>query len=275
MIRLSTVHRNNKSIRTFEKYNDNGYKNNNDANLNINKVRKRQLFICGLLCCAILLYIQFQGMLLVNLIRKNDDLELDRDRYHIDIDNIPYNNEGIFTCKNTKYGSTRVCDSSGIICTHSEVNVTSNCCESSTNDNIIYSDIPNFQSYDNNIQIKYNCYGCNKSISCCNNYESCVSCCLHPYHLKQNEKYIKTLKFSPMKDLSSFDWCVYLCRSSSMSVLRSENNYRSNSYNCYFPVQPPLDNIARNSDRLESAKNEEKGYMIRGRIFSNFLRDVQ
>ncbi|KAE8694904.1 hypothetical protein F3Y22_tig00110764pilonHSYRG00067 [Hibiscus syriacus] len=76
--------------------------------------------------------------------------------------------------------------------------------------------------------------GCNVLSKCCNSYEFCVSCCLHPEQTQKEQ----VLKLKMAKPLTSgtypsvFDFCAGRCRHNSESVVH-ENAYVSDFHHCF------------------------------------------
>ena len=152
-------------------------------------------------------------------------------------------------CKFTKTSMNRVCDSRGMVCSRQDINGETSCC------------VVKALSATKQLHM---CDGCQSG--CCRDYESCVSCCLHPdnvaYHsLRTYSTYQLGIPGDILETLSEddFDWCEYVCRTSSRSVLPSENTYRSGYYrNCYdLESRPPIDQASANSDRSTACVRPE------------------
>ncbi|PPD80835.1 hypothetical protein GOBAR_DD22235 [Gossypium barbadense] len=81
---------------------------------------------------------------------------------------------------------------------------------------------------------KFSCRGCNVLSQCCNSYEFCVSCCLHPART-QKEQVLKLKIAKPSTSgtyLSVFDFCAGRCRHNSESVVH-ENAYVNDFHHCF------------------------------------------
>lgn len=189
--------------------------------------------------------------------------------YHDDI--INNNTTG---CMNTKQGKIKVCDSNGIVCNYDQLDDKQECCKY------------------NNDNIRFACNNdCDNDNGCCEKYEICVSCCMHPknknHHLtilNQNSQSIisiftgtKSTKLSSKSSKSSkssssfvlnhlqtlitnnkyFEYCSYICRTNSAST-QSENSYRSNKSHCYYyNSKPPLELLPVNNDWKGYLENEK------------------
>lgn len=158
-------------------------------------------------------------------------------------------------CKNTIQGKTNICDSNGVVCSYDNID-TQECCNN------------------NNDNIRYACnMKCDSNNGCCEEYEVCVSCCMHPNHKNDHDsilhqkvpslfskltgKVTKSLSSSSfilshlkslVQDKEYFEYCKYICRTNSAST-QSENSYRSlKSYCYYYNTKPLLELLPVNSD---------------------------
>nr|XP_010930210.1 uncharacterized protein LOC105051452 isoform X2 [Elaeis guineensis] len=104
-------------------------------------------------------------------------------------------------CRNTVQGRYLLSDDHGYVCSALSVDSLSRCCPE--------------------IGERFSCHGCNLVSQCCNSYEYCVSCCLHPSRTKED----LVLKVKIAKPITAgtyasvFDFCAGRCRHNSASVL--------------------------------------------------------
>jgi len=114
-------------------------------------------------------------------------------------------------CQHTKQGALMVTDSNGIVCLRRDVNATSKCCKSVTS----------------NLDPPASCERCNMTVSCCQIYEHCVSCCLHPKYRDLIASIPETDRVLRLtRQQGSFDFCTAKCRTSSQS-LSDVNKYKN------------------------------------------------
>ncbi|XP_039279210.1 SREBP regulating gene protein [Nilaparvata lugens] len=130
----------------------------------------------------------------------------------------------LFSCRNSVQGKLLIVDDRGFICLRSEI--LSNGCCNSQGDEVIE---------------RYSCKTC-KENGCCQVYEHCVSCCLHPDKraLLQNMlgKAGDTLHILLATVTDRFELCLAKCRTSSSSV-EHENSYRDPlAKHCYGEIPP-------------------------------------
>ncbi|RXI00785.1 hypothetical protein DVH24_001019 [Malus domestica] len=112
----------------------------------------------------------------------------------------------------------------------------------------------------------FSCYGCNVVSECCNSYEYCVSCCLNPSRITE-EQVIKVKMAKPATAgtySSAFDFCAGRCRHNSESVVSNafmildmriqvhENAYLSDFHHCF---SLPSNSSAANYTFLEARLN--------------------
>ena len=148
-------------------------------------------------------------------------------------------------CKHTKSGPRFTCDSNGEVCHLHEVNSMTSCCQEN----------PNMHNQSNPSR-RYTCKSCNTTFHCCTEYESCVSCCLRPEYLQRSRDLLLREKHPTLRGVDDFTWCSFKCHTSSMSLLPSENGFRSDKKHCFLDSSPPIEKQSVNSDR--SAKVIEK-----------------
>lgn len=141
-------------------------------------------------------------------------------------------------CKHTKQGINRVCDSTGTICAHHDVDPNTLCCRGASVG-----------------ATQHSCRGCRDG--CCDDHETCTSCCLRPDNFAQHATtYITAglgIPTAILSDLSAddFEWCAYVCRTSSRALLPAGNSYSSRAHHhCYhLGAHSPVEQASVNSDR--------------------------
>ncbi|XP_009363643.2 uncharacterized protein LOC103953606 [Pyrus x bretschneideri] len=136
-------------------------------------------------------------------------------------------------CKNTVQGRYLLSDDNGRVCDALTVNPRSRCCPEKGE--------------------TFSCYGCNVVSECCNSYEYCVSCCLNPSRITE-EQVIKVKMAKPATAgtySSAFDFCAGRCRHNSESVVH-ENAYLSDFHHCF---SLPSNSSAANYTFLEARLN--------------------
>nr|XP_011457267.1 PREDICTED: uncharacterized protein LOC101312310 isoform X2 [Fragaria vesca subsp. vesca] len=161
-------------------------------------------------------------------------------------------------CRSTVQGRYLVSDDSGHVCDALSINPQSRCCPETGH--------------------KFSCHGCNLVSECCDSYEYCVSCCLHPSRIiKEQALEVKIAKPASAGNLvlpciqymfpflglcipyvlftakysSVFDFCAGRCRHNSESVVH-ENAYRSEFHHCF---SLPSNSSAANYTFLEARLN--------------------
>ncbi|CAK9171864.1 unnamed protein product [Ilex paraguariensis] len=81
---------------------------------------------------------------------------------------------------------------------------------------------------------QFSCHGCSLVSQCCDSYEFCVSCCLHPARTQEalalKVKIAKPVTAGTYSSL--FDFCAGRCRHNSQSVVH-ENAYLSDFHHCF------------------------------------------
>ncbi|KAL3565248.1 hypothetical protein D5086_033294 [Populus alba] len=122
--------------------------------------------------------------------------------------------EQIRSCRNTVQGRYLLSDDNGYVCDALSVDPQSRCCPEN--------------------RLRFSCQGCNLVSQCCNSYEFCVSCCLHPSRTQEAQVLkVKIAKPSTAVSYTSvFDFCAGRCRHNSESVVH-ENAYRSDFHHCF------------------------------------------
>ncbi|EDW75181.1 uncharacterized protein Dwil_GK19833 [Drosophila willistoni] len=121
-------------------------------------------------------------------------------------------------CRNSVQGIQWLADELGFVCQREQI-LPSGCCN---------SELPDV-SY-------YSCHTCNQTSMCCEIYEYCVSCCLHPDKRPLLETILETVNaqryiYAQVED--HFELCLVKCRTNSHSV-EHENKYRNaRTKHCY------------------------------------------
>lgn len=171
------------------------------------------------------------------------------------------------TCKNSAQGKYLISDSRGYVCYRMNLDE-NNCCsisskkmdEEGRTHNHRPRDRLQKQSagdHDNKLLEQFDCSDCILKDGCCREFEYCVSCCLKPQNLQKHlSSYlsIPILRNDASSDsqprkyhLDYFDYCKYVCRTSSSSV-QSENSYRGFHNHCYSQKLSAIEKIPVNSD---------------------------
>ncbi|KAH8281175.1 hypothetical protein KR018_002700 [Drosophila ironensis] len=121
-------------------------------------------------------------------------------------------------CRNSVQGSRLLVDERGFVCRRREL-LPNGCCD---------PELPGIGYY--------SCRSCNTSTHCCDVYEYCVSCCLHPEKQPLLEQVLRSLsapKYIYAKVADHFELCLVKCRTNSHSV-QHENQYRDpRAKHCY------------------------------------------
>ena len=162
-------------------------------------------------------------------------------------------------CQFTKQGINRACYSRGTICSRSAISEDTSCCREQMRGSERGSPEP----------MRHSCHGCDtEEVGCCGDYETCVSCCLRPDHIAQHisRTYIPSEVGFPSVILAAlsnndFEWCEYVCRTSSRSLLAAENSYSSSHVrHCYrLDSHAPNDQTGVNSDRASVCLKSQPG----------------
>ena len=256
-LRLSSIDRNNKRYRRFEKR-----QANNEAG-QIFQAEKPQrefsLFIAvfsrqpllGMCCLLVMAYASleiYMSLSVPNIYPVTlDNPELNLGHAHDAVSRrTGFASNG---CRHTKQGGYLVCDSNGAVCAAREVDVESSCC-------LEYS-----EGYD-----KFSCKDCHAG--CCPSYEVCVSCCLRPEHISMLDTSTSNdnigrlnIPQGVLQDLArdEFEWCMYACKTSSRSLLPTENSYSSKYFlHCYsLATSSPIDRQSVNSDRSTACSSPD------------------
>ncbi|XP_042027906.1 uncharacterized protein LOC121775026 [Salvia splendens] len=135
-------------------------------------------------------------------------------------------------CKTTVQGRFYLADDNGYVCDAFSVDPRSRCCPGRGD--------------------QFSCQGCNIVSQCCNSYEFCVSCCLHPQminkELASNVQIAKPVTAGIYGNI--FDYCAGRCRHNSESVIFQvhENAYMSEFHHCF---SIPTNSSESSSTQLE------------------------
>ncbi|XP_067635272.1 SREBP regulating gene protein [Eurosta solidaginis] len=121
-------------------------------------------------------------------------------------------NDPDMRCRNSVQGRDILVDDRGFLCQREHLLLPSGCCDVEVAETQYYT-----------------CYTCNATTHCCDIYEYCVSCCLHPAKRALLELVLRTITgrqaavFARVED--HFELCLVKCRTNSHSVAH-ENKYR-------------------------------------------------
>ncbi|KAL1535318.1 hypothetical protein AAHA92_28113 [Salvia divinorum] len=133
-------------------------------------------------------------------------------------------------CKTTVQGRYYLADDNGYVCNAFSVDPRSRCCPGRGD--------------------QFSCQGCNIVSQCCNSYEFCVSCCLHPQMI--NKELASNIQIAKPVTAgiygSIFDYCAGRCRHNSESVVH-ENAYMSEFHHCF---SIPTNSSESSSTQLET-----------------------
>ncbi|TMW66807.1 hypothetical protein Poli38472_014119 [Pythium oligandrum] len=144
------------------------------------------------------------------------------------------------SCENTLQGAKLITDSAGFVCTRSQLDQRrQGCCNESD------ASLPRIK--------QFACDQCDTTgPHCCNVYEHCVSCCMHPLNMELRRDYLAHVDamhpvYRDPGRLTVFQYCKYRCRTSSASV-HHQNSYRSRRTYCYGIHRPQRVLPSVNSD---------------------------
>ncbi|GMT17438.1 hypothetical protein PFISCL1PPCAC_8735 [Pristionchus fissidentatus] len=144
---------------------------------------------------------------------------------------------GTERCRNTVQGASRVADDRGYVCGRADVDA-SGCCAGAAATS----------------RTRFTCDACRvatapvgadataASSECCDDFETCVSCCMRPDQKEALLRVLDTTRGHRLRAILSardqFELCSALCRTSSLSV-RHENKYRDErSKHCFVHEEP-------------------------------------
>jgi len=133
---------------------------------------------------------------------------------------------GIAECRNTRQGATYVTDDRGYTCERGYL-MLNGCCDA----------VAMSRGSKGSPAPRFSCEGCQADSGCCQNYESCVSCCLKPDQKSILLDMIMATSGHRLRQIlaarDQFELCLLKCRTSSSSV-HSENKYKSETFKyCY------------------------------------------
>ncbi|CAI5736737.1 unnamed protein product [Hyaloperonospora brassicae] len=155
-------------------------------------------------------------------------------------------------CENTVQGMEILTDS--MVCTRSQLDkARCGCCNS------IDTSLPRIQQYTGD--------RCDTDPPhCCNVFEQCVSCCMHPLNSATRRELLTHADpthpiYSEPAAITVFQYCQYRCRTSSASV-QHQNSYRSHRLFCYgihrpLKVLPTFNSDGLHDDWSTAASREE------------------
>jgi len=229
MIRLSTVQRNNRKFRTFQKYSSEVPSNNT-------RLPSKHKGILLLVTAVAILFLLSQIIPILPLEPVADSVQNVPALSLSIVEELYESSTSIHESLNRKCEHTTpqhhglVCDSNGQICAVSSINTSSQCC-----------------AHDSSILPAHSCSNCDSTLGCCSHYETCVSCCLKPSTLPTSLR-LRDTHFA-LKNASPLQLCAFLCHTSSASLLQSENSFRSEYKHCFLGYGPPVEKSSVNSDR--------------------------
>lgn len=262
MLRLSSVERNNKRLRTFQHFQ---HKSNRSTTASLVTLLSRHSLFASI-CLLIFGYttLQLYSSLTLPFVYPDVPHEVISPPTEF-IANRKVNTfrttESVMQqhCQFTKQGINRACDSRGTICSRSAISEDTSCCREQMRGSERGSPEP----------MRHSCHGCDtEEVGCCGDYETCVSCCLRPDHIAQHisRTYIPSEVGFPSVILAAlsnndFEWCEYVCRTSSRSLLAAENSYSSSHVrHCYrLDSHAPNDQTGVNSDRASVCLKSQPG----------------
>ncbi|KAB0793580.1 hypothetical protein PPYR_13200 [Photinus pyralis] len=133
-----------------------------------------------------------------------------------------------FTCQNSVQGRTFIVDDRGFVCLRANL-LPNGCC------NELLS-----------TTVQYLCDTC-KPNNCCEIYENCISCCLHPNKKEMLENVLKKAAEHNSMLLASvsdhFELCLATCRTNSQSV-QHENSYKDpKAKHCFGDTAPGSNSV--------------------------------
>jgi hypothetical protein len=263
MMRLSTLQRDHKKIRTFErvgKEESKSYEHDHPYGFSSVTLSRRKFMLCLLVSCVIIILFQemFALVSLGNWVPL-EKVEFDDHHQYPNVDDLHIaqplseNEYPQLTsrCRHTDQGSRLACDSNGAVCSLKYLNQITSCCDK-------FPDSLDFDGSGSRHFERYTCAGCDHSSNCCSNYEICVSCCLHPHNLQRSRDMHLRESRSALRGADDFTWCSFTCRTSSLSLMQSENSFRSDQKHCFLGTPPAVQTRhSVNSDRkgLTTLKN--------------------
>jgi hypothetical protein len=255
---LSTVRRNNKTFRVFEKKRDTpADTSRRGRDLRSSSLSPQLTLIIFIAICAFMTFWLFASMNSkpINNISESYESESPVTNFAMNKKKGAHKQWTIpiaSQCQNVKY-SLMFCDSNGRCCPISNTNLSSGCCLASSSPLLEISS-PQFHADQGLLPSsqRFSCQHCDEESSCCNEYHSCLSCCQHPSHLElSGSLHLKESHYASfaLKDVSDFEWCSFICRPSSISLSETENSYRSPFNFCFLSHGPPVVFASINSDR--------------------------
>lgn len=133
----------------------------------------------------------------------------------------PVNVSELTVCRHTHANPQIIADSRGYLCSH-DSRTSSGCCHT-----------------DDDTTSRFSCHMCDQH-HCCDHFEQCVSCCLHPNYANLRDAVRSHRSFRNYAVHTPFDVCVAVCRSGSSSVIH-ENAYKHARHHCFGLIPPEFD----------------------------------
>jgi hypothetical protein len=171
-------------------------------------------------------------------------------------------------CENSRQGRDRIADDLGYVCSRQDLSLSTQCCDRHHHDEsgiealdfaphtawgLTHDDPANGHASNINTPApRYSCAGCSPYRHCCQDFETCVSCCLHPNNpiaasweedLMPLLSRAATPSQSGLRTTSArFPECMQNCRTNSRALIH-QNKYKSDEHFCYlgswhFPKVP-------------------------------------
>jgi hypothetical protein len=271
---LSTIRRNNKTFRVFEKKKESSVetaRRGRDSRLSSSSASSALsprltlivfIAISAFITFSLFAFMNSKPIDAVEYIESENQVppkkrkKGDRERWTVPISS---------HCQHVKY-SLMFCDSNGVCCSISQTNLSSGCCLASSSPSSLHMAVGSPQFHEgekaweseqitaitSSSSPRYSCHQCDEESSCCNEYHSCLSCCQHPSHVELTHSlHLKESHYASfaLKHVSDFEWCSFICRPSSISLSETENSYRSPLNYCFLSHGPPVVFTSINSDR--------------------------
>ena len=162
-------------------------------------------------------------------------------------------------CKNSIGGRRILCDNLGYICHRRNIDIETGCCQKVAGNPNVHGDLVVNISHGDHQDYQPRRFDCTDCISgCCLELENCISCCMKPSNLNVFGNLYLSLPAlaSDNEKKSGFDYCLYVCRTSSASV-QSENSYRGYHNHCYGDLKAPVEKYSVNSDWAGIVKSKQ------------------
>eukprot|EP01041_Mallomonas_annulata_P004165 gene4165-8281_t len=174
-------------------------------------------------------------------------------------------------CENTRSSKEFTSDSNGVMCLTEHLDDQNECCTDSFIPTVLP---PSDQIFSNELcklPTLYCCGGCHKESGCCTEYESCVSCCMHPSFQNEIEQIHSEMNHFMYKSIHTvFEYCTSRCRISSGSI-RNGNSYRGPYKYCFGKYASPIRYLPVNSDRQFLKEGEMKSLSKTNEVMNEVL----